>query len=433
MRFGVAVTAFVGLFILVMVPKYTTQSTLMVATGAAADAMCNPVYPECPCGKDPDPKKPGTCKAGGNKFMCPKYCIDITNGHVAARGECIAPNKCKASECGGKACEQDKGKPPEMPKPPEPPKGGGGDKPPPPPCAAPGTAAGGDTTSPMVRKANEATSTPAATSTPPCPSDSGSGSGQQFGSITPDQFTAASAGTGGSTDTNSVFSDALSGLQNSGSLNNTSSGFSGTALGNSINSVSSGADTSEQDTSGSTNANEPGSSATGFGSPGNNSQNNPTFVDRTASVVQDAYAYAANFLNSFAGNPTDSTLQNTGSASDEKVSPAHVPTISTESIPEPNILPDSDSFNAAIRNALMRASLIPDIQSGPPSQSIIINPATGLTEVPIVQHMAFRPSPPPPPQTPEAPAPTPTFMQYIVNTISDTMGSIWSTIKSWFI
>jgi hypothetical protein len=97
------------------------------AVGTVADAMCDPVIKECECGMVPNPKTK-KCEYKGLKYNvhnCPKYCVDTTNGQVAARGECIEQNRCKASECGGKPCEQGKegGKPPEMPKLPEIPKG----------------------------------------------------------------------------------------------------------------------------------------------------------------------------------------------------------------------------------------------------------------------------------------------------------------------
>lgn len=67
------------------------------AVGTAADAMCNPVIPQCPCGQVPNPK--GGCMGGANMFMCP--CMDSTNSFTTT-GVCVAANKCQAQGTSGK-------------------------------------------------------------------------------------------------------------------------------------------------------------------------------------------------------------------------------------------------------------------------------------------------------------------------------------------
>jgi len=66
--------------------------------GMAADAMCDPVIPTCPCGFINGPKGPCTVNAGpmANKFKCPpapNICSDTTAGSLTV-GTCVLPNKC---------------------------------------------------------------------------------------------------------------------------------------------------------------------------------------------------------------------------------------------------------------------------------------------------------------------------------------------------
>ena len=68
--------------------------------GKAADLMCNPVIPQCPCGHVPGPK--GCVLAPGpahlyNKNRCPPsplICQDLTSGSLTL-GTCLAPNVCR--------------------------------------------------------------------------------------------------------------------------------------------------------------------------------------------------------------------------------------------------------------------------------------------------------------------------------------------------
>lgn len=114
------------------------------ATGDDADRMCDPVYPQCKCGEDPDPAT-GKCMPGGkNKFMCPpgpQVCFDTTNGHTTT-GTCDRPLHCLTNTCGGSECKQvdpkqfqqpsqqpgqgGQGQGGQMPQLPQPPQGGGG-------------------------------------------------------------------------------------------------------------------------------------------------------------------------------------------------------------------------------------------------------------------------------------------------------------------
>src|SRR6266545_4232021 len=108
-----AAAALLALFVLLSLAPVVTH-----AEGSAADAMCNPVYTQCPCGKEPDAQKPGECKQGTNWYMCPNHCRDVTSGHVTL-GHCVAPNKCHGDTVDGKPVEQPKpeegGSPPNLP------------------------------------------------------------------------------------------------------------------------------------------------------------------------------------------------------------------------------------------------------------------------------------------------------------------------------
>ena len=106
----------------------------LVAAGTAADKQCNPVDTSCGCGYVKN-KQTGKCEYKGknyNKYMCPRLCVDFTNG-FKTEGHCVAFEKCKADICGGKPCEQAKseggdkgGSPPPMPQIPKGGEGGGG-------------------------------------------------------------------------------------------------------------------------------------------------------------------------------------------------------------------------------------------------------------------------------------------------------------------
>lgn len=66
------------------------------AAGTMADAMCNPVFMQCPCMQIPNPK--GGCMGGMNMHLCP--CFDITSGFKTS-GICTGPNKCLAQSSDG--------------------------------------------------------------------------------------------------------------------------------------------------------------------------------------------------------------------------------------------------------------------------------------------------------------------------------------------
>src|SRR3989344_483988 len=53
--------------------------------GRAADLMCNPVIPSCPCGHVPTSKGCQFAGTKANKFMCPPspdICVDTTAGSL---------------------------------------------------------------------------------------------------------------------------------------------------------------------------------------------------------------------------------------------------------------------------------------------------------------------------------------------------------------
>jgi hypothetical protein len=70
---------------------------LFVHAGAQADAMCQPVFVNCPCGTVP-PK----CTGGVNWHDCPGYCKDTEPGGVTS-GHCVMPNVCHGDSTSGGA------------------------------------------------------------------------------------------------------------------------------------------------------------------------------------------------------------------------------------------------------------------------------------------------------------------------------------------
>ena len=82
MRSALGTLAFT-IFIVIVGP------TMTAALGTAADAMCNPVDIQCPCGTKMTSKG---CKPGANMHQCP--CFDVTSGFTTT-GKCVAPNTCR--------------------------------------------------------------------------------------------------------------------------------------------------------------------------------------------------------------------------------------------------------------------------------------------------------------------------------------------------
>lgn len=82
------VSVLFGVFLAAALPEPT------LAVGTAADAMCTPVFQQCPCGQKPNPQGNPPCIPGPNMFMCP--CFDVTN-KFQTMGQCISMLTCKAT------------------------------------------------------------------------------------------------------------------------------------------------------------------------------------------------------------------------------------------------------------------------------------------------------------------------------------------------